>query len=70
MNNFFISLILSAIIAAVALFTNKNDKNTNQGNYALKIYGISFITIFGGLYFLKSSGEVNYPEIEIGEADF
>jgi glycerol uptake facilitator-like aquaporin len=70
MNNFFISLILSAIIAAVALFTNKSENNADQGTYTMKIYVISFITIFGGLSLLKNSSGDIYPEIEIGEADF
>jgi hypothetical protein len=69
MNNIVISLILSAVISAVALFTHPKDNNFNQGSYTLRIFAISFITIFAGLSILKSS-DGSYPEIEVGEADF
>ena len=45
-------------------------KKENQGQFALKIFTISFITIFGGNYFLINKANDNFPEIEIGEANF
>jgi hypothetical protein len=71
MNKFIVSVVLSAIIALVSLFVAPPSKNegTSQGSHFLKIFGISVVTIFAGLsYFI--SNDVNYPEIEIGEADF
>jgi hypothetical protein len=70
MNNFFISLILSAVISVVALFTHSKEPHFNQSTYTLKIFAISFITIFGGLTLLLKQTDSSIPEIEIGEADF
>ena len=71
MNNLFIALILSSVIAVASLLLvgKKDENNFNQSTYLLKIFGISFLTIFGGLTFLIKNDSC-IPEIEIGEANF
>jgi uncharacterized membrane protein YbhN (UPF0104 family) len=71
MNNLFVALILASVISVLSLFLvgKKDNNNFNQSTYLLKIFGISFLTIFVGLMFLIK-GDSNIPEIEIGEADF
>ena len=66
---FFISLILSSIIAVLALFVTYTKQNRDsQGIYGIKVFTISFITIIVGLYFLMTPKQD--LEIDIGEANF
>jgi heme O synthase-like polyprenyltransferase len=68
MSPFFVALILSAIITVVSLVVFRVKKE-NQSSFALKMFAISVVTIFGGLYFLQAN-KSGYPEIETGNADF
>ena len=68
MSPFFIALIISSVITVVTLVVYKVKKE-HQSSFALKMFAISFVSIFCGLYFLQPN-KPSYPEIETGDADF
>lgn len=67
MSPFFIALIITSVITVVSLIVFRVRKE-QQSSFALKLFAISFVSVFGGLYFLQS--KQGYPEIETGDADF
>ena len=68
MTPFFISLVLSALIMIISMLSVTPTKE-KQSTFALKIFVISFIVIYGGFYFLVEKNDA-FPEMEVGEADF
>lgn len=69
MNGWMLSLILAAVITALAVLTESNDPNKDKVSYAIKIYVISFLTIYFGWMFLSQDGDVKH-EFNTGEPPF
>lgn len=73
MSNWLIALIMSGVIAFLMVITESNENNKNAGQnkmtYAIKVFVISWLTIYCCLTFFGTECEVK-PDIEVGEPPF
>lgn len=67
MSSWLISLILSAIITLLLILLD-NDNQRDKKTYGIKVYVVSFLSIYFGLMFLGDN-EIKH-EINTGEPPF
>lgn len=69
MSGWMLSLILAAVISFLATIAESNDPKKDKASYAIKIFVISFLTIYFGWAFLSQDCDVT-QEINTGEPPF
>lgn len=69
MEGWLLSIILSIIITILAIAIESKNSTREKILYGIKIFVISFITIYCGWVFLGPESTIKH-EIEIGEAPF
>ncbi len=68
MNSVVFALTLTVIITVVLLSLKHKDNTENNTNYGIKIFIVSFVTIFIGYIYML--GDKTVQEIDIGEPPF
>jgi dipeptide/tripeptide permease len=70
MSAWLLQIILSGIIALLAVLSeSSSETKKDKFGYGLKIFAISFLTLYVGNMFLGGAGEVKH-EIDTGEPPF
>lgn len=69
MSGWMLSLLLSSIIALIAMLMESNDPKKDKVTYAIKIFLVSFIVIYFGWMFAGPDCEIQH-EILTGEPPF
>jgi hypothetical protein len=69
MSGWMLSLVLAGVITLLATIAESNDPKRDKVTFAVKIYVISFLTIYFGWAFLAQECNITH-EISTGEPPF